>query len=317
LPGIEIEPRLAEEAVLRALAGGIAGIRYRGERDRLYRLDDPEAREAAFRRLDLRWFAGLRLDAPIRTALEERPLVAGMVQDFRFECAPRRRDEAAELFVGGGGPGEETVRRVVVRVLPETAADPGRFLPFLRHEFLHIHDMVDPAFGYEPALPAGAGGPVHARLARDRYRVVWDATIDGRLAAAGLLPPEVRKARREEFLAAFPTLGEAAERTFTALFEDPHPRHATLVRLALLARGEASGCCPLCRLPAPDLVREPARVPAHLVALVRTDFPDWDPGEGLCPQCAELYRARPLSALAAGRLPGASPLSPARGGPGT
>jgi DNA-binding LacI/PurR family transcriptional regulator len=44
---------------------------------------------------------------------------------------------------------------------------------------LHIADMVDPAFGYQPAVPEVDGGPTYARLLQDRYRALWDVSVAG------------------------------------------------------------------------------------------------------------------------------------------
>ena len=49
---------------------------------------------------------------------------------------------------------------------------------------------------------------------------------------------------------------------------------------------------------------EPARLPDEVRNAIRADFPSWEPCEGLCIQCADLYRARRLSVAAAMLLPG-------------
>jgi hypothetical protein len=63
------------------------------------------------------------------------------------------------------------------------------------------------------------------------------------------------------------------------------------------------GRCPLCRFPTYAPEPNPEQLAAEVVARIVADFADWQPRHGLCGQCAELYRARPLSAGAAESLP--------------
>ena len=63
-----------------------------------------------------------------------------------------------------------------------------RLRDYVRHEFTHLSDMLDPAFGYAPTLDLPGLNGAQQRLARERYRLLWDITIDGRLTAAGRTP---------------------------------------------------------------------------------------------------------------------------------
>jgi hypothetical protein len=211
----------------------------------------------------------------------------------------RRGDAGADLLVG------PSVRLLRLLLAPETLLAPAALLPFLRRELQHVADMLDPRFGYAPHLPAVAGGPAYERLLRDRYRVLWDVTVDGRLVRAGLLEPAVRQARRREFLAAFSGLADAEER-FAQLFADPAPTHAGLTAFVLAtARGaRPGGACALCGFPTSDLEPDPAALAAETGGEIAADFPEWTAAEGCCRQCADLYRARALSRAAAATLPG-------------
>jgi hypothetical protein len=92
--------------------------------------------------------------------------------------------------------------------------------------------MLDRDFGYEPRLPAGDGPTLRAGRRAERYRVLWDAYVDGRLVAAGRAPVSVRLARLREFGRAFPELGEQAETAFRRFFEAGRCTHADLVAFA-------------------------------------------------------------------------------------
>jgi hypothetical protein len=185
-------------------------------------------------------------------------------------------------------------------------------LALLRAELLHVADMVDPAYGYEPALPEVDGGPTYARLLQDSYRALWDVTVAGRLTRRGIGAPALVAQARAAFGAAFPMLGGAAPTTFDRFFTTAAPAHAELVAFALMplaaatpGRLEPGGQCPLCRFPTHAPEPHPASLPADLTARIATDFPAWRPEHGLCRQCADLYRARGLSIAAAALLPGA------------
>jgi hypothetical protein len=320
---IEYEPELVEEAVCLAVRGRSREGGFRRQRDRAYEVRDLEAREVAFRKLHGEWFERLDLGQPIVRALEEQPSIAAVTQGCRVGTARARQEEGAELFVRPATEGERDPERrwVVVRLRPETLSALDRLLQFLRHEFFHIADMLDPCFGYEPQLPPAAAGPAHEQLLRDRYRALWDAAIDGRLAGLGRAPHSVRAERLRDFVRTFPMLGARTGEAFARFFDGAACTHADLVGFAANP-GAAAGCvlsdlrsasrpgsdsaspmapgphpgerCPLCRFPTHAFEPDPASLPDDVVALIRHDFPAWDPGHGLCRQCADLYRSRSL-----------------------
>ncbi|MBI3028232.1 MAG: hypothetical protein HYY64_01810 [Candidatus Rokubacteria bacterium] len=282
---LEYDPRLVEEATLLALRGAEEETAFRRERDGLYEIADPEAREAAFRAFHAAWFERLGLGRPIGWALKERGLILRAADRCLLAYAPSAREEGAELLVA------ERRRSVAIRLAPVTLLAPERLLAFLRHELLHVADMLDPRFAYEPWLPSAGAGPAHRELLKERYRVLWDAYIDGRLSRLGWAPAGVRAERLGEFKRSFPTLGERAEVEFERFFNATWLRHAELVAFAADPPG-GGGCCPLCRFPTHAFEPEPDLLPPAVKERIRSDFPEWEPAAGLCLQCADLYRAR-------------------------
>ena len=136
--------------------------------------------------------------------------------------------------------------------------------------------------------------------------MVWDVTVDGRLVQAGRLPRGVLAERREEFLHAFAATDDATV-AFARFFSDPEPTHAGIVAFAaasLGARGDAPRPCALCGFPTYDPEPDAAALPAPVRDEIVGEFPAWTPGDGCCRQCADLYRARPLSRLGLAALPG-------------
>jgi hypothetical protein len=296
---IILDPVLAEEAVLRAIAAQPRERELRAARDAAYCLDDADARERAFADLHVSWFAKLDLGQPLRLALGELPALAATCARALVRPARRRADEGADLLVRA----EDGERTIAVQVRPDAFAAPAALLELLRWELRHVADMVDPAFAYRPELPLTDAGPSRTPLLRDRYRVLWDTVIAGRLERAGLLAPERGRAVRAAFARAFPMLGDESEAVYRRFHSGAAATHDEILALALEPRAGDAGAglrpgeaCPVCRFPTHDLEPRADDLPAPVVASIQRDIPSWRPSSGLCRQCADLYRARVAAA---------------------
>ncbi len=297
---VTIDPALVEESVLRAseASSPLLRGRFRRERNAVYEISDAERREAAFVELDARWFARLGLGEPLLKLLREFEGVLSQVSRCVVLLADRSRDEGADLHDSRGA-----LPTLAVKLTPGSLLGFDRVAPLLRSELLHVEDMLDPAFGYERELPAFGVDSMYENLVRDRYRVLWNASADGRLAARGLLPEGGEARRRREFVAAFAMLGSDAERNFERFFRGPRPTHKELLSFAGNVEGRASGRCPLCRFPTAQLRGEEEPLDPSVEEAIRLDFPDFRPSRGICAQCADLYEARTLSGAATARKP--------------
>lgn len=313
---IRYDPRLIEETVFLALRRHPETPAYHEERNPVYEIADPEVRESAFRELNRRWFDRLGFGSPVARALAEAPELAAGVGRCVVVLAAKKRDEGAELFVNSE-PGLSEKQRRTARILvrPGTLLDPSGLMLFLRHELLHISDMIDPGFGYEPVLPETGRGPAHHRLLVDRYRALWDATIDGRLVRRGWAPESLREERRHDFCRAFPMLERNGSRAFSRFFDQEGWTHPQLLAFALGPgaldagaddRASAGSRCSLCGFSTHAFAPAPEQLPPEAIAAIVVDFPKWRPSQGLCLQCADLYLARPLSLAEQMRLPGRS-----------
>jgi len=296
MPDLDFEPRLLEECVLLAIEGVPAAERgqFRRERNAQYELPGEDAREAGFQEMTRRWFMRLGLGNPLIEALEEQPAVLRSVSRTLVLPAISAKEETADLHES-----QERDRPVlVIRLRPTTLANPSRLLLFLRHELQHVADMLDPEFGYQRTSPADGAGPVYENLLRERYRVLWDTTVDGRLSARGLLDPAVEEMRRREFQATFGMLGAAAEECFQRYFRGTRPRHGDLWGFAAQPReGVATARrCPLCRLPSASFHADAESLAPATLSQIRQEFPAWRPELGLCLQCADLYASREILA---------------------
>jgi hypothetical protein len=289
LPPLDFDAELVEASVLLAVEATSPGLKaeFRRERDRLYLLP-PGERGPSFTKLSEGWFERLGLSLPFYRALREEPRVGPSVSRCLVAPAPSAREEGADLRDAVLAASSKPV--LLVRLQTKTLADPARVLAFLRHELLHVADMVDPAFGYERDLPDVEGGPMVERLLRERYRVLWDASVDGRLASRGFLPDRVEEARRREFLGAFPFLRPSPADGFEKIFRGRRPRHQEFLALAL--EGLSRTGCPLCRSWSVPLSEATPALDLELAGAIRRDFPGWRVEEGLCRQCLDLYAAR-------------------------
>lgn len=294
-------PDLLEEAVLLAerTAQPADARAFRRERDRIYEVADDERREAGFRWLHLRWFTRLALHHPIEQAVAERADIIGRLDEGRVLGALTRGEEGGDLIdqvvLGRADPRPI----LVLRLRPATLVEPDSLRRLLRHELMHVADMLDPAFGYERTLPHSDDGPSGDNIRRDRYRVLWDVTIDGRLTRTGLADSGAREARSREFATTFAMLGHRRESVFEEWFDRIEPTHACLVAFALAPNGSRSidtnpadsGRCPLCRFPVASLDPNPERLSAGARAAIGDHHPGWRIEQGLCSQCLDLYEA--------------------------
>jgi hypothetical protein len=286
---------LAEGSAARELAGA-----FRQARDRAYDIADADRRESAFREVHWVWFQRFGLDGPFDLALGQKPGFSDRLSQCRVLRAVRPQEEGADLFDRAVPAGETgCCPLLVIRVRPALLLETQALSRFLRHELTHISDILDPAFDYRRTLPPSDDGPSADNVLRDRYRTIWDVTIDGRLARQGFADPEVRAVRAREFAAAFPMLGDDTARLFEEWFDCVEPTHERLVEFAghppAAGQNAHTGRCPLCRFPVASLDQRPERLSAEACQHIEREHPGWHIDQGLCPQCLDLYEAQYVS----------------------
>ena len=311
---IHYDPKLVEEAVFRSHCERALGVEFDDERQRIYEIADAEKRDRLFQHFNARWFDRLALGAQITDAVQEQAIILATVESCYIVCAVHAKQEGAELYVAHDDRGGANSRRTLrITLRPQSLAKAETLRPFLRNELYHIADMLDADFGYEPALPKSPDGPTYDNFITDRYRVLWNVTICGRMARRGWLPASGREQIFKEFSAAFPMFHEVGARFFNRFYDSDQPRHAELAQFAVdpvRASNDPSlqaarpSHCPLCKFPTQSFAPAPQNLPSELRAEIASDFPDWSPALGLCIQCADLYRSRQMSMAALKTLPG-------------
>lgn len=313
------DPRLLEEAVFHAQRDSYLSAELQERRNRIYEIADADERDRLFNELNRAWFDRLGLAKVIEQCLQEQPLIGAHVERCFVVGATQAKEEGAELFVAPDQKENSHARRKL-RLLtrPESLLNEAELRTFLRHELFHISDMLDPAFAYEPTLPKADGGPTYDTLITNRYRVLWDVTIAGRMARRGWCAATVREQQLNDFRTAFPMLDKQCEEFFERFFDAAELRHKDLAAFAFDPRAATDNLsnqavagthCSLCRFPTHAFASEPANLGADVLAAIKEDFPDWTPIKGLCVQCADLYRGRKMSMDALRLLPGYHPCS--------
>ncbi len=302
---LEFDPRLMEDAVQLHISGHTQEAEFHQERERIYDIRDEEMRDKRFGEFHQQWFVRLDLAHAVERALDDYPLLKRDTRSCRVMFAVFSKQEGADLY--GDSPAT-----IVIKLRPCNLLDTSRLLAFLHHEFMHLHDILDPCFAYQLELPQSEVGPTYDNLIRERYRVLWDTWIDGRLFRQGRASAEVKQRRLAEFKATFSMLGEGWEAKFSQWFDRPIQRHEDLLAFALNPESEhlqnspqqiQTGRCPLCRFPSFDL-QDGRGLDSQTVQEIVADFPDWTSDQGLCRQCSDLYQARELSRSAEAALPG-------------
>jgi hypothetical protein len=281
-----------------------AAREYRRRAEALYDLADPAERDGAFQRLHLELFRERGLGAAVEGAFLGSEPVREKVEEVLVGRTFAPSEEGADLDRAGGAR-----RRVGLQLSVDRALDPARLAQLLRREVLRVEDLLSSGFGFEGEDPPGATTG-QARVVRDRYGVLWDLSIDGRLRAEDAAFPVALDDHARRLRKVFAWLApEEAERVARFVLDDPPRTHQALLEAARDPRGllgragvtaepvSAAGrpggsACPLCRFPAfrwGDL-SHPRR--DEVLAKLREHFPGFQEAEGLCERCFDLYKIR-------------------------
>jgi hypothetical protein len=328
---IDYQPQLVEEAVLLAMSGHEDEHLFRWERDQVYeRFEEAEAREAAFQHVHRSWFEILGMGEPLQACLDTWPILREATERCLVMKARAPKEAGAELYCAAenAAPGNRTSPVILIQITPGLLTQPAACLAFLRHESLHVVDMLDPHFEYVPDLPKSNAGPAHDQLLQNRYAVLWDIIIDGRLHQRGWLSPAAREKHFADFKRAFqgeaenvaqtsclragmPALPSAAievlsdaeaalAQKFADFFDHNSHTHGELLAFAQhpekwlqpdRAMSSSPARCGLCHFPT-SLLLAPHELRVEVKREIQIHFPAWQEAEPVCRQCVDLYEAR-------------------------
>jgi hypothetical protein len=263
---------------------------YRHRLETIYELPEKERGEA-FATAYSTLFEEHQLGKPLNLFVAEFPTLQNLEEVLVFSAAGPR-EESAEL--------SQDQTKMGIKLRAERLREPEQLKPFLRHELMHISDMLDPNFSYryEPSER------IKEHLIPRRYQVLWDTYIDGRLERMETKETTSREERQREFERLFSFLPRRQRATaFQGLWDAQEMTHTQLLeiaeeptKLALLTAGAErvtltpiSGTfCPLCQFPTFEWTNpEPG-----MTTSIQEDFPTWTREEGICNRCYEYYQIR-------------------------
>lgn len=279
---------------------------YHKRRDAIYELEQ-EKRAKRFKELDNDFFNRLGYDVYVREIFDEYPDIEEVIEEVHVRRATTRQNEGSNVVDEG--------KKVIIRLYPELFIEGKEMRKVIRHELMHVSDMMDKNFNYN-VNEEFSQSPMEERLMRDRYRLFWDISVDGRLLNKGLETTATREERKREFDSFFSKIPEGSrDLIFSKMWEAEKPMpHDRMVELSkdinkvlALAAGSRSAeelieetkklrplpgtTCTLCGFPSFDWVEEVAE-DEDIVKILKEDFPDWEPQDGVCSRCAEYYKVK-------------------------
>lgn len=280
---VEVDPALLASVVREEIDR--RAVRGEGDLAEAFSLAASQAYQSAqrlreFGKVDARFFESLGFGKLLVDAVSRAPGVSSRASAVRFVPTASSASETIDLV--------DPQRMIVAcRLRPGRFASPADLSGWLDHELGHAEDLLDPEFGFDGTR---ARQELPDSLVARRYRALWCASVDGRLARRMGGGEPVRPLRdipaHARSLGA--TLAIAAEDALSrarALFMGPAARHAELLREAAAIRCR----CPLCRFPVYPECSPLAGVPEAAVARVREIAPAWDPADGMCDRCREYF----------------------------
>lgn len=249
--GIELrfDPAFVEEVVFLEFSRPLesqasqAAAAFHREREALYGLTDAGQRDAAFQQLALRYFQRLGLAELFTARLEEFPRLSDRIELVVVRRVWSRKDEEVELYVGRPSEARlplEASTTLLIGLQVSCCLDRERLVAFLRHELMHVADMLDPALAYDPHAGLGGEDLPQNELIRERFRLLWDLWVHARMRRKGWPTVLTDEARHQEVARAVELLDPVAWRElFTVVSQQDHWTQGELLALARHAHAEA------------------------------------------------------------------------------
>jgi len=261
-----------------------------------------ELRERSFERLHESFFLKFGFANPLLKILSEFEEFTNKINTIIIFKALTPSEEEASLNYSSN--------KIGFKIYPEHFFDQENFEAFLRHELKHISDMMDLNFGYKREGNLGDLSPAQENVIHSRYKVIWDIFIDGRIQRNGkgiILPKEKRFLEFEALYRTIPDSGLHA--IFETLWSMERMTHDEILAMAKDSRtlidktlndsiqGEfkeeyrmlPGSLCPLCKFPTFNWCENLLTEREKVLARIKTDFPSWNPDQGACERCVEVY----------------------------
>ena len=166
---------------------------------------------------------------------------------------------------------------------------------FLRHELTRISDMLSFDFQYSPHPVFGGKNEIENNLIRERFRLLWDSYIDARARGKGFKTIKAYEEQKEEFERKFFFLAVLErEQILTKIQGCENLMQIDLLNWAgdprsVKVLGEGGLRCPLCDFTSFNPIKHWGAETLSVVNEIKKDHPQWEPSQGICAQCFDLY----------------------------
>lgn len=300
--GMHLDPSLAETVIISYMRANEASNdfsfthRYFQLVEPIYEMQSEEERENKFMQLHLHLFEKLGFPKQIMDVFAEFSNIHSRIEKIFVSKAINQNTEGGDL--------SENARDIGISILAERFINTEQLQSFLHHEFMHIADMLDETFNYKRDNALFSFLPMQYNNIIDRYRVLWDITIDGRLALKNKKISTEKEKHYSKFSILFSNLPKfQKEEIFNYLWHTENLTHRELIEMSagnfnllsfsgkiILSNKKMSGVpCPLCKFPTYEWVQEFEK---DVINEVKKNFPEWQSEYGICGRCAELYRLK-------------------------
>lgn len=284
---------------------------YHKEVDPIYDIEDVIDKEEAFDALYEKFFLdNLGYGKVIKEVFDEFPFLTEKISDIYINL-DLMREEANLMKKDPDEP--SNLRKIKFKMRAEIFCDKNELRKAIRHELMHVKDMLDDDYGYDTKVPAGLN-TTEENFVRDRYKIFWDIYIDSRLIREGRETMETKEKRFAWFSGIYKKLpAEQKVVMFDNFWNKEKITHQEILDMATdmmkavpLLGGDISDLdeqekksywsgrpCPLCNFPtykwANDINLEDEKA-KKLQEAIKADFPKWTAAEGVCERCTELYK---------------------------
>jgi hypothetical protein len=290
--------------------------------DPIYEKYTLEDREPEFKKLYQYLFGTWGFSDIISAAFNEYPILKERVGIVLVKGVLKEAEEGVDILRKWGAVEQDLAKQfeqkglkgVGIKLIPRRFYDPA-LSRYCRHELMHVADMLDPEFGYDPDTKVGQN-PGEETLILQRYRVLWSLHVDSRLERAGKETMLPKQDRFKEFRSWYRKIPPPQLKSvFEGLWQTDTFNHSELVEMATdtlrvmdraidVEGGEVPETqnkvmlmpgfpCPLCRFPTYSWVEDlDTNVEEYVLDFIRENHPGWDVQYGACDRCVEVYKLR-------------------------
>jgi hypothetical protein len=263
------------------------------EREKIYLKEFlAEERDKDFQYLYEKYFSDLGFKAIFAEIIGEFPLLSDPNVLIFVKRVCSRKQEESELFLQGDFK-TVYIGLQVVRIL-----DQSFLKDFLRHELMHVSDMLDSKFQYLPNPVLRGKGEIENNFIRDRFRVLWNLYVDARLKRKRHLAGTSEEKQRREFEKLFSFWDESRRgEVLKRIAVSENITQADLLMMASDQRlsktlGEGGLRCPLCDFTSYEVNRKWTKEEILVAQEIRKNHPWWEMSMGVCTQCFDIYQSK-------------------------